>query len=438
MDSWQAPENVAANCNQLQWSAGMNLRASISQRGKNLGLSATEQAVLDRHACHAQALLDELAAARTIGDHNRIRSLAGEAMSSYDLKSCSVVRHGLKGVKNATLAEIEHRADQLDAFHRVPEPVIAYLREKGDGTTRVVVDFGWRRRSLIDMTVCILDTVFPRFPFDFLDAGAGGYDAATLHLMGSLTTKGHEYVTTVDIKQCFRSATKEKVAAALPLPGKVTRNVILVGKGVEVRVKLPEGLRADSPQGRTAYLEADEAARQGLPQGSPASGLIMRRAVLGPVLAQQSFSDDLALYQDEVAVTSKTKAQSQALAETLKLIFSTSPAGPLTIGQKRISPISEGFSFLAYHTSWKANLGKLHVKPRFRAFTRAEERAATKYLAAGGGLPGLKAMSVYLKRWRRSLRLWNANWYGKLYQWIAMFSAPWGKSAGRAGKGVIA
>jgi hypothetical protein len=187
-------------------------------------------------------------------------------------------------------------------------------------------------------------------------------------------------------------------------------------------------MASDSPKGIAAVNEADEAARQGLPQGSPASGLIMRRAVLGPVLAQQSFTHDLALYQDEVVVAVKTQAEAGATSEILKSILSTSPAGSLTIGQHRIKHICEGFAFLAYHMS-KTKAGKLHIKPRLRAFARAENKAVARYLEAGAGAAGLKALVLYLKRWRRSLGLWNATWTGKWYQWLALFAGTWHKGA---------
>jgi hypothetical protein len=373
-------------------------------------------------------MVDELAAAAASGDYKKVRRLAEKAMSLYSLKVCSVLRRGLKGIENATLVDIELRAGQLNAFRLIKERVLAHLQPKDDGTYRVVVDFGWKRRSLVDMAVCVLDAVLPRFHFDFLDAGAGGYNGATLHLQEKIASKGHNYIVTVDIKECFRSATKEKVVNLLPFPAKVARNVILIGKGVEVKVKLPEGTANDSLSGITAISEANEAARQGLPQGSPASGLIMRRAVLGPVLAQQSFAHDLALYQDEVAVAVETLAEAGATLETLKSIFSTSPAGPLTIGQQRVKHISKGFAFLAYYMS-RTKLGKLHIKPRLRAFARAEDRAIARYLGAGAGHAGLKALVLYLRRWRRSFPLWNANWWGKWYQWLELFAGTWHKAA---------
>lgn len=403
----------------------MNVQASVEQRGKNLGLPAEGLATLKHHASKAQALLDELKAAAASGKYKEVRRLSESAMSSYDLKVCSAIR-GLRGSKKLALADIERRARALRAFRPIKERVVAHLIPKDVGPCRVVVDFGWQRRALIDMAVCVLDAVFPRFDFDFLDAGAGGYDAATLHLRDQIAAEGHEFVVTVDIKECFRSATKEKVVNLLPFPAKVTRNVLLIGEGVEIQVKLPKGMANDSLTGIAAINEADEAARQGLPQGSPASGLIMRRAVLGPVLAQQAFSHDLALYQDEVAVGVKTQAEAGATLEVLKSMLSTSPAGPLAIGHHCIKHISEGFTFLPYHMS-KTKAGRLHIKPSLRSFARAENKAVDRYLEAGAGAGGLKAVVLYVKSWRRSLRLWNANWFGKWYQWIALFAGSWHK-----------
>ena len=145
--------------------------------------------------------------------------------------------------------DIDLRAAQLNAFRPVKERVTAHLIPKDDGKHRVVVDFGWKRRSLIDMATCVLDAILPRFDFDFLDAGAGGYDGAMVHLRERIVGEGHSYVVTMDIKECFRSATKEKVVNLLPFPAKVARNVLLMGKGVAVQVKLPEGMAVTPVKG---------------------------------------------------------------------------------------------------------------------------------------------------------------------------------------------
>lgn len=399
----------------------MNLQASVTGRAEFLNLSAADAALLNHHAALAKELLDQLAPARASGDYMKVRAVAAKAMSFYSLKVCAVARRGLGGLKEPTLNDILVRARQLNAFQPTKEVVVVKLKPKDNGTYRPVLDFGWKRRSLIDMAVCVLDTALPRFPFDFLELGAGGKDAATLHLKEGLEAKGHEYMLTADIENCYRSATKEKVVNLLPFPPRVTRNVILVGKQVQVKVKLPKDMASDSSQGIAAISEADEAARQGLPQGSPASSLIMRRAVLGPALVQQSFSDDLALYEDDLAVSLKTQAEADATLDTLKSICSTSPAGPLPI-RYAVGHISQGFTYLGYHVGPKRNdPTKMHVRPSLRAFDRAEGKALQRCKAKG-----LKAAYVYFRRWRRSFRLWKPTWGAKVNQLLSLASCALG------------
>lgn len=137
-------------------------------------------------------------------------------MSSHSLKVCSIVRRGLNDCKNATLVDIDRRAGHLNAFRPIKERVAARLIRKDDGTYRVVVNFGWKRRSLIDMAACVLDTILPRFDFDFLDAGAGGYDAATLHLQGQIAGKGHNYVVTVTSRSAFGPQQRRRWSTCYP------------------------------------------------------------------------------------------------------------------------------------------------------------------------------------------------------------------------------
>jgi hypothetical protein len=298
------------------------------------------------------------------------------------------------------------------------------------GDHRPTVAFGPKRRALQQISRDILAATFPTQPFDFLTKGKG-VDAAILHLKKLIEEHNAEYVVTIDIKDCFGSAIKEKVAPLLPLPRRVVNNVLLIQDEVAVighpghRVE-GDPLGESSPS-RTIYVEADEAARRGLPQGSSASGLIMYGAVLGPLLGTLSFADRLVLYGDDLAVAVRDKTEAEAVLKTLRSLLEASPVGPLLIGRHAMRHVKEGVDFLSYRITRKPWYlgGHLHVRPSTLSYKRVEERAAHRYLECGGGPEGRKQVLLYVKRWIAALRLWKPNRFSRRYLWLTLMSGAW-------------
>jgi hypothetical protein len=273
------------------------------------------------------------------------------------------------------------------------------------------------------MRICadILEVVLPHYPFDYLQKGRGGVDKAILRCC-ELLDSGWNFTVTIDIANCYGSVDQEKVTKLIPLPATVVRHVLLLGEEAEVKVKCPEGVTGHPPG--SPGMEADEAVRQGLPQGCPASGLIVRRAILGPMLAALPFADHLVLFQDEVAVVAKDKAEADVILGTLRSILLASPAGPLTIGHERIRHIEQGFDFLGYFTRRKPPTwgGTLHSHPSARAYRKAEDQCQVRLDEAGTSIAGLKAISTYIRQWRSSFRLWKPNYLSKWYQWLELMA----------------
>lgn len=401
----------------------MNVFASTVQAGRNLGLTALEMRLLQIHARRLQALFDRLQKAVQQGNKRDQRQILHQILRSFSAKVCAVARTIQPETAQLpiTLEELERRASMLNPFRTVPGRVIVKLKPKHDGGWRPVAAFGWQRRALMCVCVDILQVVLPHQPFDFLQRGKGGVDKAIMRLQELLDSVG-SVVVTADIANCFGSVDQKKVTKLIALPKSVVRHVLLLGEEAKVKVKCPEGVMGFPPG--SPGTEADEAVRQGLPQGCPASGLIVRRAILGPMLAALPFADRLVLFQDEVAVVAKDKAEAEVILTTLRSILSANPAGPLTIGHERIRHIEEGFDFLGYFTQRKPPKwgGKLHSHPSARAYRRAEQISQSRFDKAGDPIAGLKAISTYIRQWRTSFRLWKPNYLSKSYQWFELMA----------------
>jgi RNA-directed DNA polymerase len=309
------------------------------------------------------------------------------------------------------------------------------------------VSFHWKRSALQVMCGDILSVAYPAAPFDYSARGKGGVKAATILLHKLITEGNYQYVVTVDIKDCFGSAIKKKVGELLPLPEKVVNNVLLLQDDVKVVVKPNQGkwtgFLYPNQLPVITTVATDAAARRGVPQGSSASGIIMYRVVLGPLLCALSFADRIVLVGDDLAVPVKDMLEGEAVLKALKSLYATSPVGLLTIGRHRVSHIKDGFDFAGYRTTLKRKWIMVvdpstaihkeipgpewywHVRPTLRAYEKSEHKAAKKYHDAGGGLPGWKQVILYKKRWMASFSLWKPNYFSKLYLWLELQAGSW-------------
>jgi hypothetical protein len=410
--------------------------------GHALPLGADELLCLREFAKAYQRRLDRLERAYGKGDKKAADHETREILKSFGAKVCVAVR-SIKLPPDEvapSFAEIKKRAETLNPFRPIAEPVITWLEPKASSGYRQLVSFQCKRRALQLMCADILSVAYPAAPFDFSARGKGGVKAATLVLHKLIEEGGYQYVVTADIKDCFASAITKKVGELLPLPEKVVNNVLLIQDDVTVVVKPDQGkwtgLLFPNHLPAVAAIATYEAARRGVPQGSSASGIIMYRAVLGRLLSTLPFADRIVLVGDDVAIPVKDEPEGEAVLEALKSLYASSPVGLLTIGRSSISHIKHGFDFVSYRTTlkqrWKVNPDGLtewylHVRPTLRAYEKFEAKAIRVFHAHGGGLPGWKQLILYMKRWMASFPLWKPTYLSKCYLWFQLQAGSWHK-----------
>lgn len=385
---------------------------STMDRARSLGMPPGERIALARFARTYDRQLKKVAKAITVGRANDVRHWTLAIFKSDAAKISAVVRtiKPAIGEPVPTMSVIAARARLLNPFQPIPEPVLAWPIAKPKGGVRYIVGFRWMRRACQTMCTDVLRLHYRPYSFDFQAPGAGGIDGAVTKLMELIDQGSDPLVAVVDLKSLFASVDKEKVAAHLPLPERVTRNVLLVQDGVKVLVKPPQGaLGALQAPEALDSVKADEAVRQGIPQGSLASGMIVYQGALGPLLDAQSFAHKLVQFGDDLAVPVKDMAEAQAVLKTLEGIFASSPVGLLHIGHQATSSVLQGVDFVGYRVKRELNQqqGKLRAYPNQKSFKRFEQRAFDRYIAAGCLRPGCTASFRYLRRWLRSWPLWE-------------------------------
>jgi hypothetical protein len=252
------------------------------------------------------------------------------------------------------------------------------------------------------------------FSFDFSEPGRGA-DAAA-HYLNQLIEGGKgEYVLTADISSFFRSIDKKGVPALVPLPRRAVNNILLVGDDVEVKVERPAGTEwpiklSTNPDTHTDKLEADTAARQGLPQGCAASNIITSRAVLGPLLRQTPFADRVVLYGDNIAVVTESEEEAVATLEALRSELRSTPVGPLDIGGYTIGHIGRYIDYCKYRHYARAPIfgGGIRTCPSRISFIRREHRIQKRYLS-GSEQDAEGRVEGYDLDWLRSFPLREVN-----------------------------
>ncbi len=404
---------------------------------RSLSMDADDRRQLGVYAKSYERKLRRLVRARLEGDEQAAKRIIYEILKSFGAKVCAATR-AFKSSPTAqppTLAQFKAQAETLNPTRAIPEAVTVWTVPKLGGGSRTLASFGWKRRSLQALCSDILSTCYPALPFDYLVKGKGGTKAALLALHTIIEEGKYQFVVTMDVANCFGSAIKKKVGELLPLPKSVVNNVLLVEDEVAVVAK-PNGETNTAPlcqvhSTATDHVEDDgDAVRQGLPPGSSASGIIMYRAVIGPMLATLPFANRIVLYGDDLAVPVKDLSEGEEVQNLIKSLYATSPVGPLTIGRGTISHMMRGFDFLGYRTIRKPECwgGRIHCRPSYRSYRKFELTAAEVYRDAGGGMAGWKQVFLYQKRWMASYPLWKPNHLSKLYLWYTLQAGSWHKA----------
>jgi hypothetical protein len=291
------------------------------------------------------------------------------------------------------------------------------LQLKSDGKrVRPIFAFGTQRRTLQLMCWDLLKICLTPYPFDFMEPGRGGDSGGAQRLQELFEGGGYEYGVTVDIRDCFGSVRPEGLIASIPLPAPVVQHVLLVQDDVTVHLATRQRKGKDWKELNIPSLtlvdgyslEQGTTARQGLPQGSKASNLIVSRQVIGPALASTSFTHRMVTFSDNITVAAKTEADAMDILQTLRSVLQSSPAGPLYLGHVRVTHITQGVDFCRYwlkrQPPWQG--GEVRLTPSAKSFLKREQKIKETWK---NSLPHEAEANTlaYDTRWLSAFPLWD-------------------------------
>jgi RNA-directed DNA polymerase len=361
---------------------------------------------ISTHAATYEGLLRQFERALSKGKSRKARGIQDLILKSYSSKLVCLIR-SLGGETSLTVVDVRAIAKSLNPFKDCGEEIFTWADPKSSG-------YGWRpicafqvKRKALQILCC--DILLSRFGIEssnFLRKGKGAERASDeiVRLIGL----GFSHFVLTDIKNCFRSVQIKGLHKALGLPEAVVRNCLLIGPNVSL------SLSGDMPNGIT--LETlDGAAREGVPQGSRASQLVVS-ILLGPTLRQLASVDCTVVVGDDVAIAAHSKKEANALLIALEEALKLHPFGPFRLKRQETVRVYDGFDFLQYRHKKDWLTDQIWRHPASASYDRYS-RKVTTIAATGPPLEALKRIARYRYHWMKSFNRWRWNFISKLLLW---------------------
>ncbi len=315
----------------------------------------------------------------------------------------SGVRYALKGFNAAvaaavlvvsrrpeTVSEITYKtvlafARTIDPMQKCDEPIAVWSKPKAKGGHRTIRRFGPRRLAVQLICKHLQEAQGLRPEFDAMSIGFGGTHAAVREV-GNWMVSGSKAVVTADIENFFGSVNPKEAQKASRIPRRVFREYLTVPPWAEVHIL--------GNHGSASAAALQKAARRGLPQGSPTSGII-GSAVLRPALEALTGGERILIYGDDLAVGAASRKDGEALLRTLVRRLAKHHAGPLIVKSRKVWDTKYFVDYLGYRIFVKQMHGQVWPEfvPNQRSFKRIWDRAKAAYAL---GVDDVFALTDYI------------------------------------------
>lgn len=276
------------------------------------------------------------------------------------------------------------------------DQVILFTQHKNDGGRRLICNPGPRVRAAQSLVSRVISASGHANPYDCNSLGEG-HHAAVTQVSKLLLSEGLTHVVAFDIEQCFPSVRPGHLNF-LELPKEVIKSCICFADNAHLTISHTNG-------------EETKMARQGLPQGAPASAQIAS-ALLGRELRHIGGDNGTVTYIDDGVIGASSFAEADQVAKALKKRLATHPGGPIGLKRLEICEATQGFAFLSYWVQLRTIGGEPYVtcSPSHSAKTRARRRLFGRLRQESSYLDfdqAVERMQLYLQNWRRSFPLWK-------------------------------
>lgn len=359
--------------------------------------------IIKMHAARHSRELQRLQKAAFESNKSVIRSSQHRILKSLSSKLTCLVRalpvdHNLSGEQIVTLA------DELSAFEDCGEPILAWMQPKSfGGGERPICDFGMQRKALHYLLGDVLRAKFPSATCDYMVKGRGGDLLAKT--ARSLIEGGKSWVFTADLSNFYRSVQQTQLQDLLGLPIGVVSNSLLIPLSAPLH---------DAFSYVSTPPVFDGAVREGLPQGSGASGLVASM-LLGTWLDHSAPTGHVFLNGDDIMVIAGDELELKAFEMSLLEYLSNHPHGPFQLKHTEIVNAEAGFDFCKYRFKRDVQHGGVRLTPSNKSYFRAKIKIMK--MTKEHPFDVYHRLEKYIERWAAAFPLWERNDQSMEYLW---------------------
>ena len=322
----------------------------------------------------------------------------------------------LKKHRKRPKQELRDIAAKLDPWKGSEEKVFVNMKvkENNENEYRTTMDFGIENRGL---QYLVGSALMAQADIHQCQYGTIGTSPAVEAVMKALSD-GYVWIAEVDIKNCFPSLDGEALPGLLPLPRKVTEQIITS----QSLYLYPGNLLSHTGYGSISEWEKDDCdhdpvsellfeARQGIPQGSAVSSIVVEM-LLAPVVGELSNIGKVAAYADNILVMAREEKDAVSMLKTLGAALKSHPAGPLKPHMKTPLGKHKSFDFLGYNISHK--FGNWVAAPSDKNLAKFDSRynhdlkkATNPSISPGVRKRTLIDLQRFVRTWTAAFSLWK-------------------------------
>ncbi|RWG78548.1 reverse transcriptase domain-containing protein [Mesorhizobium sp.] len=353
---------------------------------------------------HCHALIQRIRAAHLAGKRKKADYLSGIYLRSLNARYLASLRGNAALKKNRRVPneKLLPIAQSLDAWSGTQEKVILRLKPKDNGDARKLMDYGIENRALQYLVRPLIGARSNLHPHQY---GTRGGSHAAIKRVATLLEQGYVWAIETDIKDCYPSFYGEKLSNFLPMPKKVTENVVC---SASLNLTLDHHSTfgpADSPEEDKILigtLFAD--AQLGIPQGSATSALVLDY-VLAPVFHQLPKLGEIVGYADNILVMGKSEVDAVSMTLALWAALEANPAGHFRPKHAKAFEPGDPTDFLGYRLTLIDGLVRIEPTPKnLEKFQAMLSKGLSKIAQTSS--PNLRAQRV--KKLRRRVYAWTA------------------------------
>lgn len=385
---------------------------ATSSKGKSQPYFVGNKRTHEALKAHEQELLNDLRQAHLQGKRKRAAYLQRQYLNSFAARyvATKTAYETMKKGQRPPKASLFEFAEGLDAFRGTDEIVEVYWKPKKSNPHefRPIMKFGIRNRALQYLAAACLKAQANFHPMQFaINCGRQAAVKQTIQFMQN----GYDYVSEMDIADCFPSFDGEKLSQVLPLPKEVIEHVVLSTHFNMYPIDTFFQSWGSLEDLYDLYSEELTEARRGIAQGSATSSVVAE-ILLSPVLAPLPNYGTALTYADNILLLTQSNKEAVAMRKALRCVLHEHPAGPLTLNKPKTYKPGEAIDFLGYRLSVDKDEYRVEPTPEnllkfMSRFEHELKKVSAKHISPELQETRGKKLKAYVAGWSSAFGLWD-------------------------------